>query len=149
MSAALKGTHAQLTRLRDESLRSAEKALTEAVKARKAAQSTARRLQENQWNLAYYSDQTEGYWARQRDHDHSYLERSMLRDLRIARDKEAQGEAYLATARKAAAAVAKRERKLVRRETPGLWMLFTTCLQGWRRKRALQERRPLALHHLQ
>lgn len=146
----MQGTLRQLRKLRDEEMAAAEGYVNRASKARKEAQDTARKLQERQWQVAFYVDDPTSYWTKHwKDSDFSYLERSMLRDLSIARDAEEKAEFHLARSRKAAAALAKRERKATRRETPGLWTLLQVCLEGRRRRRALVYRSPLPTYHLE
>lgn len=135
--ARIQGTIHQVRRLRDEELKLAEKHLTRAVKARKDAQDSARRLQERQWDAALLAI-TDPERARKLAEYHPYLERDMLRDLGIARDAEEKGEFHLALAKRAVARVDRLTRRASRRQTPGLWILLQTCLRGHQSKRALR-----------
>lgn len=147
----IKGTPAQLKRLRDDSFRDAEKALKLARNSRKAAQDTARNIQERQWNMAYHADRPDGYWARMREDKDpwSYLERSMLRDLNIARDAEEAAEVLLRKARQAAYQYTLTQKHYIEPPWEGLLTLIRMCRLGLKNKRARRERSLQSIYHLQ
>jgi hypothetical protein len=144
--ARMKGTQQQLRRRRDEEIAAAEGFVKRALTHRKDAQDNARRLQEKQWDAAFLA-LTDPDRARKIAEYHPYLERSMLRDLGIARDAEEKAEFHLAQARQCIARLD--HRRYRERQPSGVLLLIRMCVLGWKRKRATQERRPLALHHLQ
>lgn len=141
----MQGTQRQLRKLRDDELRIAGEHIRDAVKARKGAQDTARRLQEKQWDAAYLGISDPERAERVTTYL-PYLERSMLRDLGIARDREEKAEFHLTQARKAAAQLTRR--RYQEKEPSGLGMLIRMCLQGWRNKRARRERSLESIYHL-
>lgn len=142
----MQGTQHQLRKLRDDELRIAEGHVRDALKARKDAQDTARRLQERQWDAAFLA-LTDPERAAKLVEYHPYLERSMLRDIGIARDREEKAEFHLGQARKAAVQLTRRRHR--EKEPSDLMTLLRVCLQGWRNKRARRERSVYPIYHLQ
>ena len=135
----MQGTAAQLRRLRDERLRDGERDLTAARDARSRAQERARTLEEYAWDAKFYAmfDDTRNTRRVEGLLDNvPRLQRVVDMYWRQAQELEASGVAHLDLARKAAAALAHRERKAAPREEPGWWTLVRLCWQGWRKQRA-------------
>lgn len=132
----MQGAAHQLRDLRNKSFRDGEYRLKMALDNRKSAQVYARKLEEYTWQVAFYDvdPPTEGWRVSQaasmRDNI-PRLQGGVDRHWREAQRCEEAAAEHLATARKAGAALAHRERKLAPRQPPDLWVLLTVCWQGW------------------
>ena len=136
--ARMQGTAVQLRRHRDEHLRYAQRDAKALQGARAQFRAHYLTMLKCEWDAAFWADtnpdRSKGIGA-----NVPRLQRYMTSDAAIIARLEAEVVDSLATARKAAAALAKLEAQYDRWtwQEPGWWTLVRLCWQGWRKQRAL------------
>lgn len=130
----IQGTVYQVRRLRDESLRYAELDSLALLGARTSFRANYLTLQRCEWDAAFWAkenpERSKGIGA-----NVPRLRKYMANDAASIARLEAEVLDSLATARKAAAALAHAERKAAPRQAPDLWVLAVMCWRGWLAKR--------------
>lgn len=125
----MQGTQAQLRRLRDEELRKGQAALKNARHERMQAQHYARTWEVYTWQARFHADDADRTTKLQAQADQAQRLLGLYWSS-VQRYESAAAE-HLATARKAGAALAHRERKAAPRQPWDLWVLLTVCWRGW------------------